>query len=102
VIDGLMTIGSPLGIDEVQMFFPSWSRADGFPSEKLKGRWVNVYDELDVVCGADPRIANDYRQGGKEVVEDLEQQTWGTWRHSISKYLQGGNLRNRLKTLLNV
>jgi hypothetical protein len=101
-IDGLMTIGSPLGIDEVQLFFPSWSRADGFPSEKLKGPWVNVYDPLDVVCGPDPRIANDFMRGGKEEVEDLEQQTWGTWRHSISKYLQGGNLRNRLKKLLNV
>jgi hypothetical protein len=101
-IDGLMTIGSPLGIDEVQLFFPNWSRVDSFPSEKLNGPWVNVYDRLDVVCGPDPLIANDYMRGGEKVVEDLEQVNWGTWRHSISKYLQGKHLRDRLSKMLNL
>jgi len=101
-VDGLMTIGSPLGIDEVQDFFPAWTRNDGFPSAKLNGPWVNVYDPLDVVCGADPHLANDYRRGGMTVVEDLRQDNWGTWRHSISKYFQGKNLRTRLATMLGV
>jgi hypothetical protein len=101
-IDGLMTIGSPLGLDEVQDFFPSWSRHDGFPSEKLKGPWVNVFDPLDVVCGPDPHLANDYRRGGAAVVEDLREDNWGTWRHSISKYLQGRKLRTRLAEMLGV
>ena len=31
-IDGLVTIGSPLGLDEVQDFFPKWTRENGFPT----------------------------------------------------------------------
>jgi hypothetical protein len=99
-IDGLMTIGSPLGIDEVQDFFPKWTRTDGFPSEKLKGGWINIFDPLDVVAGADPHLANDYMQRGQRVVEDVHQDNWGTWRHSISKYLQGKLLRSRLAGML--
>jgi len=99
-IDGLMTIGSPLGLDEVQDFFPKWTRADGFPTERLKGPWVNVFDRLDAVAGADPSIANDYRQNGRAVIEDLEEPNWGEWRHSISKYLQGKKLRTRLAQML--
>jgi len=101
-IQGLMTIGSPLGLDEVQDFFPRWSRENGFPAEKLKGPWVNVYDPLDPVAGADPKLANDYRQDGREVVEDVEEKNWGTWRHSISKYLQGRRLREKLASMLQV
>lgn len=101
-VHGLMTIGSPLGLDEVQDFFPKWTRANGFPSEKLNGSWVNVFDPLDVVAGADPHLANDYMRGGRPVVEDLRQDAWGTWRHSISKYLQGGSLRSRLAEMLEV
>lgn len=101
-IQGLMTIGSPLGLDEVQDFWPKWTRENGFPSEKLKGPWVNVYDPLDAVAGADPRLANDYRQNGKEVIEDIVESNWGEWRHSISKYFQGRQLRTRLASMLNV
>jgi hypothetical protein len=101
-IDGLVTIGSPLGLDEVQDFFPKWTRDNGFPSEKLKGPWVNVYDPLDVVAGADPKLANDYKQNGQEVVEDIIESSWGEWRHSISKYLQGRQLRTRLASMLHV
>jgi hypothetical protein len=100
-VDGLMTIGSPLGLDEVQDFFPAWSRRDGFPAAKLK-RWVNVYDPLDVVAGADPRIANDYQRGGRLEVEDVREDNWGTWRHSISKYLQGKLLRDHLVSMLGI
>jgi hypothetical protein len=101
-VDFLMTVGSPLGIDEVQDFFPKWTRENGFPSEKLRGHWVNVYDPLDVIAGADPELANDYMQNGKPVIEDLREDNWGTWRHSISKYLQGKQLRARLSKALNL
>ena len=101
-IDGLMTIGSPLGLDEVQDFFPGRTGADGFPSEKLNGPWVNVFDPLDVVSCADPYLANDYQRGGQRVVEDIAESNWGTWRHSISKYLQGPRLRSRLAGMLAV
>jgi hypothetical protein len=99
-IDGLMTIGSPLGVSEVQAFWTGWTRADGFPSAKLQGRWVNVFDRLDMVAGADPRLANDYRLQGADRVEDVEEPNWGNWRHSISKYLQGRRLRTALAEML--
>lgn len=101
VVDGLITIGSPLGLDEIQdKLRPEWSRADGFPRAKVKGDWLNVFDRLDPVCGFDPKLANDYREGGAEAVKDIAVQNDGAWRHSISKYLRqaafGGALRKML------
>ena len=101
-IDGLMTIGSPLGLDEVQDFFPRWTRENGFPGENLQGPWVNVFDRLDAVAGADPQLANDYKKGGAAKVQDVEEPNWGTWRHSIAKYMQGKQLRTHLANMLRV
>ena len=101
-IDGFMTVGSPMGLDEVQDHFEKWTRDDGFPSEKLKGKWINVFDRLDPVCGADPKLANDYKQKGKAVIEDVEVTNQGTWRHGISQYLQRSQLRAKLASLLQV
>jgi hypothetical protein len=101
VVDGLMTIGSPLGLDEIQdKLQPEWTRSDGFPSEKVRGGWVNIYDSLDPVAGFDPRFANDYRHGARPVIEDVNEQNHGSWRHDISKYLRGSELRARLRRLL--
>jgi hypothetical protein len=100
-VDALITIGSPLGIDEVQdCLKPAWSRDDGFPRERVRGPWVNVYDPLDPVTGLDPVFANDYRKSGEEVVEDVHDANSGLWRHNISKYLGGAKLRARLASLL--
>jgi pimeloyl-ACP methyl ester carboxylesterase len=100
-VDALMTIGSPLGLDEVQdKLQPGWSREDGFPSATLKDRWVNVFDRLDVVAAFDPEISNDYRKGGDRVIDDLNEQNWGTWRHNISNYLAGAELRGKLQQML--
>jgi hypothetical protein len=101
-IDGLMTIGSPLGIDEVQdKFAPDWTRNDGFP-EKLRGRWVNVYDPLDPVTGFDGNIANDYKKNGQEVIEVINESNWGAWRHNITNYLSEPKLRAVLKKMLDL
>jgi predicted alpha/beta hydrolase family esterase len=100
-IDGFMTVGSPLGIDEVQdKLKPEWTREDGFPSEKLAGHWINVYDKLDPVTGFDGDIDNDFKQQGNAVVEVINEQNWGDWRHSITKYLVGEQLRKGLLKLL--
>src|SRR5262245_7801757 len=41
-VDGLITIGSPLGLDEIQdKLRPEWTRSGGYPNEKLEGGWVN-------------------------------------------------------------
>ena len=95
-VDGLMTIGSPLGLDEVQdKLRPEWSRDDGYP-ERVSDDWFNIYDKLDPVAGFDPKFANDYRKGGIEIVRDVNEQNSGTWRHNISKYLGGDKLRAAL------
>jgi hypothetical protein len=100
-VDGLITLGSPLGIDEIQdKLQPGWTRADGFPGGKVRGDWVNVYDCLDVVCGPDPRLDNDYRRGGGSAVEDLEVVNDGLWRHSATKYYRQPALRRALRRLV--
>ncbi len=100
-VDGLMTIGSPLGLDEIQdKLAPEWTRNDGFPSQKVRGDWINVYDTLDPVAGFDPIVADDYRRSGRDVVVDMNEENYGPWRHDISKYLHGALLRQKLSGLL--
>jgi hypothetical protein len=100
-VDALMTIGSPLGLDEIQdALQPEWSRLDGFPSDRVAKRWVNVYDGLDPVAGFDGNLANDFLKGGLPSVEDIHEPNWGKWRHDISKYLRGARLRERIQFLL--
>ena len=102
-VDGLLTMGSPLGLDEIQdAFAPEWSRSDGFPSEKLKGAWYNVFDRLDPVAGLDPDLANDYKRQSLVVVNDLSASNGGAWRHSVSKYLGRPKLRQALSEMLDL
>jgi hypothetical protein len=100
-VDGLMTLGSPLGLDEIQdQLQPEWTRAAGFPHEKVSGGWVNVYDKLDPVCGFDPVLANDFCKGGAPVVEDIAVQNDGAWRHSLTKYLRQPSVCRALQKML--
>jgi pimeloyl-ACP methyl ester carboxylesterase len=99
-VDGLMTIGSPLGLDEIQdKLQPGWTRAGGFPREKVGGDWVNVFDRLDPVAGFDPFLANDFQEGGHDKIDDINEQNYGAWRHSIGKYLRGPQLRKALNEM---
>ncbi len=100
-VDGLMTIGSPLARQEIpDEFKPDWTRHDGFPSERLIGSWVNVFDHFDPVVGALPHIGSFYENDGRRVVVDVNEQNWGKWRHSIDNYLQGPLLRRNLAEML--
>jgi hypothetical protein len=100
-IDGLITLGSPLGVDEIQdNLIPGGEFSNAFPSEKLHGSWVNVFDPLDPIAALDPRFANDYRKGGIPVVRDIEESNWGKWRHTITKYLKGPQMRHALRDML--
>jgi hypothetical protein len=102
-VDGLMTIGSPLGLDEIQdAFVPDWTRDDGYPSGRVAGDWYNVYDRLDPVAGFDPDLTNDYRFHGAERVFDVSEANYGKWRHSISKYLGQPQLRAALAEMLDL
>lgn len=99
-ISGYMTVGSPLGISEVyDNFNPDYDRRDAFPSDKVAGDWVNVYDRLDPVA-FDSRIANDYQKGGNKVVIDQRVRNSGKWRHSSYKYYGQQALCDHLKKLL--
>ena len=100
-VDALVTIGSPLGIDEIQdKLRPEWRRHDGFPSLTVMGAWVKVADPLDVVCGPDPKLANDFRQDGRAVVNDQRVANGGWWRHAIVRYLRQPALQRELGALL--
>jgi hypothetical protein len=100
-VDALVTIGSPLGLDEIQgRLKPEWSRRDGFPVERLSGPWVNVFDRLDPVAGFAPYLARDYQHGGDRMIRDVDEPNYGRWRHSITKYLAGEKLRSAFDELL--
>jgi hypothetical protein len=100
-VDGLVTLGSPLGLDEIQdKLQPGWSAADGFPHEKVSAGWVNVYDRLDPVCGFEPELANDFQKGSARTIEDIAVQNEGTWRHSITKYLRQPKVIGALRRML--
>ena len=103
MVDGLITLGSPLGLDEVQdKLQPGWSRDDGFPAAKLAGKWVNAFDRLDPVCGFDPSLENDYRRSASSAIEDIAVQNEGVWRHSVSKYLRQPDVGRALRNMLSV
>jgi hypothetical protein len=63
---------------------PGWTN-DGFPSERLAGKWSNLFHRPDPVCALDPLLANDYRSAGDSRVEDIAVQNDGSWRHSATK-----------------
>jgi predicted alpha/beta hydrolase family esterase len=100
-VDGLITIGSPLGRREIpDELQPDWSADDGFPSDRLRGPWINVFDHFDPVVGVLPHLTRLYRRSGEDAVVDVNEQNWGKWRHNISKYLRGPQLRENLVQLL--
>ncbi|WP_271009038.1 PGAP1-like alpha/beta domain-containing protein [Paucibacter sp. B51] len=101
-IDTLFTLGSPLGITEVQDELRAVGvTAVDFPAAKLL-RWVNVFDPKDPICGVDPRFANDYTVVDGKKVEDLEESNWGSWRHTITHYLAGVRFRGALAGALGI
>ena len=102
-VDGLITIGSPLGLDEIQdQLQPEWSRGDGFPGMRVRDRWFNLFDRLDPVCGFDPELGNDYCKGDAPVVIDQVVGNTGAWRHSATKYLRQPAFGRALRSLLKV
>lgn len=102
-VDGLITLGSPLGRDEItDEFGPDWDRNEGFPAAKVTGQWVNVFDHFDPVVGLYPHLTYHFRRHREEAVVDINEQNWGKWRHDISKYLRGPLLRDHVAAMLGV
>ena len=101
-IDGLITVGSPLGLSEIHdNFKPDYNRRDAYPSTNIARQWVNIYDRLDPVA-FDARLSNDYRQSGQDVIKDEKVRNAGVWRHSSHKYFHQAKLVSHLKNLLSV
>ncbi len=101
-VAALFTIGSPLGLSEVQDGFgDAWEYDTAYPSAKLAlGAWTNVYDRLDPVCGFDTVLANDYLADGEETVADVRVSNSGAWRHGIAQYLAQPAVVARLRDRL--
>lgn len=55
----LVTIGSPLGLEEVKDIFKQWVGSNKLPVPDCVSRWVNVAERLDPVA-ADNDISNDF------------------------------------------
>jgi len=86
-IDALITVGSPLGLSEIQdQMQPEHTKRNGFPAKVAN--WTNLADGLDPVCGADPKITNDYRRDDQTTVTDEMVKNDGLFRHPVSKYLR--------------
>lgn len=94
-VDTLITLGSPLGVKEVQAELQAGdtTRVD-FPAKAIN-RWINIYDPLDPICGADPKFANDYQAVNGKKVEDFKESNWGHWRHTITHYFAGTLFRQK-------
>jgi hypothetical protein len=99
-VETLITVGSPLGISEVQdeLVALDLKKVD-FPAARLN-QWINIYDPLDPVCGADPKLANDFMPvDGKRII-DVKESNWGNWRHTITHYFAGTLFRQHLNQCL--
>jgi hypothetical protein len=101
-VDALITIGSPLGLSDVQAkLAPPWTSHDGWPSQRLgDGSWTNVADRLDPVCGFDAALGPDFRRDGVAQIIDTAVTNEGRWRHSIVKYLRQYAVRQALRDAL--
>jgi len=98
-VDAVITIGSPLGLSEIQdQMKPDYTARNGYPSKVTS--WANYADRLDPVCGADPKIANDYRRNDEEVIDDEIVKNSGWFRHPAGKYLRQSSLQGAVRSAL--
>jgi subtilisin family serine protease len=91
-----VTIGSPLGLDEVQDVFRDWTGVKGkLPIPPCVERWVNVADPRDLVA-ADATLANDFLP--KDAIEDVEVLNPDRHEnpHSGTGYLRISEVRDRV------
>ena len=78
-----VTIGSPLGLTEVQDRLKKFTRQKRLAVPAVVKRWINVADPLDPVC-ADKRLAGDYQPRGSVAVEDIRAWNIDSPRHPHS------------------
>ncbi len=99
----LLTIGSPLGMQEVQDVFRAWG-ADPLRVPACVASWVNVADRLDPVA-IDGLLSDDIEaEGGVGIVDFCD---WGLNEesprhpHAATGYLRSAIVRTSLRPALN-
>lgn len=98
-IDLFVTIGSPLGLKEVQDQLKVFTQQKkGLAVPAVVKRWINVADPLDPVC-ADKRLSSDYAATNGVAVEDRVQWNADSPRdpHSGSGYLRLSEVRGPVR-----
>lgn len=102
-IDLFVTIGSPLGLKEVQDQLKTITgQKRGLAVPAVVKRWINVADPLDPVC-ADKGLSGDYSPTGGVAVEDFVQWNVDSPRdpHSGTGYLRLGEVRGPVRAAIN-
>lgn len=93
-IDGLITLGSPLGLDEVQNKLAfGRPRENSFFVRQAEGDLAQFHDPLDIVSRPDPKLTDDFWRGGQNVVTDHVQTNSDAWRQAMTKYLARTQVR---------
>lgn len=94
-----VTIGSPLGLDEVQDVLRGWVGGDTLPVPRCVHRWVNVADPWDPVA-LDPELRSEYTPAS--FIEDQPQSNLDSPRHphSGTGYLRTAAVRNAVRAVL--
>ncbi len=100
-IDLFVTIGSPLGLKEVQDQLETMTGQRRLAVPAVVKRWINVSDPLDPVC-ADKRLGNDYRATNGVNVEDFVCWNMDSPRdpHSGSGYLRLHEVRAPVREIV--
>jgi len=102
-VRGLVTFGSPLGMDAVRTRVDAI--APGVPFPAAPRRWINIFDELDFAATV-PRLepifrALDGRRVEDEAVADQRQPGAGRGRaHDASRYFGSIEFASRLQQLI--
>ena len=96
-----VTIGSPLGIQEVQDQIKRFTKQKTLTVPKCVGRWLNVYDSHDPVA-ADEELANDFAPKG--AIEDVEVANPDSpaHPHSGSGYLRTDPVRHAVRDAVRI
>lgn len=98
-IDLFVTIGSPLGLEEVQDQLKTITgQKRGLAVPAVVKRWINIADPLDPVC-ADKRLSGDYSATNGVAVEDFLEWNKDSPRdpHSGTGYLQLSQVRGPVR-----
>jgi subtilisin family serine protease len=92
-----ITIGSPLGIDEVQAVFRQWTGGSGkLPFPPCVEKWVNVADRIDPVA-LDSDISNDFDGEIENHAGLLLNPDSPRHPHSATGYLSTGFVRDPVR-----